>query len=827
MPWAQVASRRTGIDPRIIVAQAALESAWGQKAPGNNLFGIKSHGRSGGQTLRTTEVVDGKPVSVNASFRQYGSPQESVQGYADFMIENPRYRPMREAQGLDAQLQALGASGYATDPKYAQKVSSIAGMISGGGGSDTLMGGGSSDYFRQRMAEQSAAPAQEQEKAQGSSYFRDRFRREAGPQASTENSPAEGMTPNEATEAYQNMPAIKRIALSAAAGIPFVGEWLDEARGLLRGEAEGEALRQFHEYQAEANPGEDAAARIGGAVVGAIPMVVAGAAAAPFAAPASLVGQVAAGLGIGAATGAVEGAVSGAGRNAEDRLGGAGQGALVGGIAGGVMGAVAPALGAGVRNAVGYFRGRPDAAAARAMGASPESVGVVGRMLQNDDPAQAAARINAAGPGGMVADAGPASAGLLDTAIQKAGPGGRIAREAIDDRAVQASRQVAAGLDDAFGPPVAASRPAPLKGAYDRAYAAPIDYSSAAGREIETLLPRIPGGIVQRANNLMRVEGVTSRQILADIADDGTVAFREMPDVRQLDYITRALNDVGKRGDGMGALGGNTNEGRVYMGLARDIRAALKDAVPAYETALNRAATEIGQKEAREMGEVAMRAGTTRGDLAENLADMTAVEVQKLKEGVRTYLDDTLANVRRTMTDGNVEAREGLKALSELSSRASRQKLEMILGPGQARALTGKLDRAAKAFELRAATATNSRTFGRQSMDEALKSLTEPGAIGKLMEGSPVNAARKLVQTMTRMTPAARAEVEQRIAGEIATLLTQSRGPQAAARATEIVRLLERQPATQQLARNVGRLVTAGTAGAGYQSGQQLIGTRR
>jgi flagellum-specific peptidoglycan hydrolase FlgJ len=129
MPMAQEAAAKTGLDPRLIVAQAALESGWGKSAPGNNLFGIKSHGMPGGNTLATTEVVNGQPVSVQDSFRAYASPADSVKGYADFMMQNPRYEPVRGAQGLEAQVAALGKSGYATDPAYADKVLQIASSL--------------------------------------------------------------------------------------------------------------------------------------------------------------------------------------------------------------------------------------------------------------------------------------------------------------------------------------------------------------------------------------------------------------------------------------------------------------------------------------------------------------------------------------------------------------------------------------------------------------------------------------------------------------------------------------------------------------------------
>jgi len=126
LPAAIEESQRTGVDPRIIVAQAAQETGWGKSAPGNNFFGIKSHGKEGGQTFTTHEVINGQRVKINDSFRSFASPGDSVRGYGDFLLENPRYKPLREAQGLDAQLEALQASGYATDPNYSRSVGAIA-----------------------------------------------------------------------------------------------------------------------------------------------------------------------------------------------------------------------------------------------------------------------------------------------------------------------------------------------------------------------------------------------------------------------------------------------------------------------------------------------------------------------------------------------------------------------------------------------------------------------------------------------------------------------------------------------------------------------------
>jgi hypothetical protein len=128
-PHALRVSEMTGLDPRLVVAQAAQETGWGRSAPGNNFFGIKSHGRAGGATYGTHEYVNGQRVNIRDSFRTYDDVGQSAEDYANFLMANPRYREMLAAEGLDAQVAALGRSGYATDPNYAHSVMRIASGI--------------------------------------------------------------------------------------------------------------------------------------------------------------------------------------------------------------------------------------------------------------------------------------------------------------------------------------------------------------------------------------------------------------------------------------------------------------------------------------------------------------------------------------------------------------------------------------------------------------------------------------------------------------------------------------------------------------------------
>lgn len=118
---AQQVGRATGIDPRIVLAQAALETGYGKSAPNFNLFGIKG----AGSTQQTKEFIDGKMVSLPQNFRAYENAQQSFDDYAKLM-SGSRYKGVRSGKTLQDQIKALQASGYATDPNYGAKVMKIA-----------------------------------------------------------------------------------------------------------------------------------------------------------------------------------------------------------------------------------------------------------------------------------------------------------------------------------------------------------------------------------------------------------------------------------------------------------------------------------------------------------------------------------------------------------------------------------------------------------------------------------------------------------------------------------------------------------------------------
>jgi flagellar protein FlgJ len=127
-PSARAAAQALGVSPVGILAQAALETGWGQHAPGNNLFGIKAGTDWQGPSLHelSSEVSNGVRTLGEAAFRAYRSVAASVHDYAS-LLASPRYAPVRgHGDDLGAFAQGLQRAGYATDPGYARKLLQVA-----------------------------------------------------------------------------------------------------------------------------------------------------------------------------------------------------------------------------------------------------------------------------------------------------------------------------------------------------------------------------------------------------------------------------------------------------------------------------------------------------------------------------------------------------------------------------------------------------------------------------------------------------------------------------------------------------------------------------
>ena len=150
-PFAKEAEASTGISAIAILSQSALETGWGEKCPGNMMFGIKdTDGVNGNEQLVTTTEWHSTatvkyPVIISITwadkrklfkyvvkdyFRKYDSPADSFKDHCKFFFENARYKKALEVKSdYSAFINEVAKAGYATGPAYAKLWIDVANMI--------------------------------------------------------------------------------------------------------------------------------------------------------------------------------------------------------------------------------------------------------------------------------------------------------------------------------------------------------------------------------------------------------------------------------------------------------------------------------------------------------------------------------------------------------------------------------------------------------------------------------------------------------------------------------------------------------------------------
>jgi len=112
------------IPASITLAQGILESGYGEGTlakKANNHFGIKCHKEWKGKSITHDDDEKGE------CFRSYKNPLRSYRDHSLFLVDRDRYSSLFTLNRKDYKGWALGlkAAGYATDPKYADKLISL------------------------------------------------------------------------------------------------------------------------------------------------------------------------------------------------------------------------------------------------------------------------------------------------------------------------------------------------------------------------------------------------------------------------------------------------------------------------------------------------------------------------------------------------------------------------------------------------------------------------------------------------------------------------------------------------------------------------------
>jgi len=591
-------------------------------------------------------------------------------------------------------------------------------------------------------------------------------------------------------QSYVQKRPLEAAAATFTRGIPFVGESIPEAVGLVSPESRAE-MERLQEATATAFPKTEMAARTGAAIStapagGLIPGV---------ARLEQMIKTPAQAAGAATAFGGAEGLISGIGAGEGDvgeRFMQALPTAAVSALASGPIGFLTNIFARGFGTALSDRHAVSQVA--NELGISTDAATIIGQTLAREGASldQAIANLRRAGETGMLADADKAIAAVLDASITAAGGGGVSARRAVTERVQEESAQLGAAMTRALGreptglrtaAEEAAARHAPItRLAYAEAYAQPIDYLSPAGQRIEAVLGRIPNQYKQRAfaaaNDLMQIDGVRNQQMRAIIGDDGSVAFEEMPNVIQLDYLKRALQDIAYGPDFMPALATKPQGvGGKLNALAGELRGALGDAVPQYDQAVRRGGDAIRERISGELGVRLLSPSVTREEVMEAVRGASTTELNAMRLGLRNQIDEIMANVKMSINQGDDESvGAARRLLRDLSSAANKQKLEMLLPPQRYNVLMKKLTEIRAAFELQGEIAVGSKTGQRQDLLRMIDELTAPGAVRAAARGEPVQAGRRMIQFLTGETDEAMQARRSEIFKEVADALTTVQG---------------------------------------------------
>jgi hypothetical protein len=606
----------------------------------------------------------------------------------------------------------------------------------------------------------------------------------------------------EAIGQYGYAPALGEKVLE---GLPFVGSYMDELTGAISGPQAAAQQRYISGAMQKEYPVASTTAQMGGLAAGtvltglgagkaieAVPALsrMAGAAAELPTAGRAITGGVTTGL-----LGATEGAIYGYGKGTtpESRQSEAIQGGAMGGLIGAPIGLAVPYLGrayAAFKNRGSQTSIAPEIAAE--FGISTEAARMIEQSLESGASFDTMiANIRRAGDQGMIADADEATKVLLDQAASTSPSVASQVRRPVTERAVASSRQLGEEMDVALGAKpqgmqtsyeaIASRSKGARNEAYRDAFNSPINYASPEGIRLEEIFNRIPDEwkreAIAVANRELQWQGKRNQQIMADIADDGTVTFREMPNVQQLHEIKIALNKFARTGDNVDNFGNLKGEGITIASAASELRNALGDAVPAYNKASKIGGDKIREQEALILGGKVLNPTTTRDDVARVLKDASSDERAAAKLGLRQSIDEAMANAKTAATTGRDEAvSESMKILRDLSSRANKTKVELILGKPEADKLFKRLDETRAALELQGATARGTTTAIRTAGREQAQELLEPGLIRSVAELDPVGTVKKLREFLAGTGPAYRQGRSEQMWSEIAGVLTGRRG---------------------------------------------------
>jgi hypothetical protein len=480
---------------------------------------------------------------------------------------------------------------------------------------------------------------------------------------------------------------------------------------------------------------------------------------------------------------------------------------------------------------------KPARTLADQLGISVEAAQVIrSTFSQGGNMQDAVDAVERAGRTGMIADANAATKAMTDAVAATGGEASEIVSSSVRQRAETAGRNLSSQLDETLGDVPAgtrsvleevAGRSASARGRlYDAALGSPIDYTSTAGAAIESLFERIPDRVkveaIRRANEAMQMEGTRGQtmQIRAIIGDDGSVSFLEMPNMTQLNELKIALQEMAQ--DMVNPRTGQmTAEGIRYQKIAGELRGALTEANPIYGRAVDLGGEKIQEENAFMLGLDMLKDKTTREQVQQGLSGITQAQRDLVRRGVRSNIDETLANVKSSIdAGGETEIAEARRLLRNLSSRANRDKLQMLLSPEEYAEFERTLMQSYMAMDLRASTARGSQTAIRQQVQGDIEQATSGGMLRNIQQGKPAMATQDIIKALTGATDEFTVQQRQAVYADLARVLVGRQGMDAQAALNYIQQAVENGKIDQKRAAFVANVISRVSIPAGSETAQ-------
>ena len=422
-------------------------------------------------------------------------------------------------------------------------------------------------------------------------------------------------------------------------------------------------------------------------------------------------------------------------------------------------------------------------------GASLES------MLQN---------IQKAGDNGMIADADDTLMKLADHLASLDVVAAKTITQAVEGRAQQVSSEFSRQADQAITPMKSIEfegqqinadfadyakdimqGTAKQRGeAYDQFYNTPINYASPEGFGIEEAINRIPARFLQRGinrgNEMMQTEAkyADTKQVMANISDDGKVEFVDMPNPIQLDYMKRGIGEIAypnKMGMQSQAEVDDMLKAREYYKLLND---AIGKVSPSYRKATELGGDAIMQRKSLLSGTQVFDPKVSPRDLSKDLSGMSKTQRDIAKYGVRIEIDDIINKARANMTTTDTDVKALLQILNKVSDKNTKNKMKMLIGSEKSESLYKELEKVETAMALRKSVAQNSKTAERLSTAEAFDEVTKPTAAEFATRGDP-RAIPALKDQMLGSASDLEGVKKRQVVRQLATLITRARGTEA------------------------------------------------